>query len=249
MIDYPLNKLIPISIENLFEKSVCGAILIETDNLLYITNNITSDENKIYFYNFDNKINKSIEVSEQYTFNLSQNNLSFMNIEEKKEIIILLCACKKYIKNQKNGILLVTYNFNKNNKITNEFYEFYDTDSFEVYCFCPLSIFEEKNIESENEIKKMNYFLVGGFEPDKSEGIIRLYKLINEEDKIKIEFIDDDIIKNYEDNTFIGFKGPISCLIQAKKNGKILATSWDGNIYYFDAPNKKYFEEIELINK
>ena len=53
---------------------------------------------------------------------------------------VLLCACKKYIKNQKNGILLV--NINEKDSSQNEAkisYIFYNTKNFEVYCFCPIS--------------------------------------------------------------------------------------------------------------
>ena len=48
---------------------------------------------------------------------------------------VLLCACKKYIKDQKNGILLVNPQLGENKEIKNPFY---DTGDYEVYCICPI---------------------------------------------------------------------------------------------------------------
>ena len=55
---------------------------------------------------------------------------------------VLLCACQKYIKNQKNGILLVNindelYKIDYSNSLKINYY-FYDTNNFEVHCFCPI---------------------------------------------------------------------------------------------------------------
>ena len=45
---------------------------------------------------------------------------------------ILLCACKKYKKAQRNGILLVNTQMDEEKDIE---HPFYDTDNLEVYCF------------------------------------------------------------------------------------------------------------------
>ena len=54
---------------------------------------------------------------------------------------ILLCACKKYNKDTKNGILLINPNLGDNKRMENEFYETYN---FEVYCFCQIFNFENR---------------------------------------------------------------------------------------------------------
>ena len=58
---------------------------------------------------------------------------SFQNIK------IILFACKKYIKGQKKGILLIIINLNSNNI----YKQFYETENFEVYCFCQIIIKED----------------------------------------------------------------------------------------------------------
>ena len=100
-----------------------------------------------------------------YSFNISQNNLTLIPDEDDNSINkILLCACKKYIKGEKNGILLVKLELNKNIKIIEKFY---DTSNFEIYCFCPiLKLENDLNIlnKENKKITDSKYFLVGGFD-------------------------------------------------------------------------------------
>ena len=63
---------------------------------------------------------------------------------------------------------------------------FYDTENFEVYCFCPLLYDEDGNNNETRNIVESNYFLVGGFDTDLREGKIHLYK-INYKEKIVIQ--------------------------------------------------------------
>ena len=172
-------------------------------------------------------------------------------IIEDNKYKIILCACKKYYDDQKNGILLVNANLGDNKDIEEPFYE---TNNFEVYCFCPILKVENKNQFIENNVNESykekikitdtKYFLVGGFDTEKIEGKIKLYKMIYGEKawntKIKelqdIEFIDD----NFKD-----FNGAISCIIQSKITGNILISCYNGYIYSFTAPNIKYYEDIE----
>ena len=193
------------------------------------------------------RIIKKEELPFYLSFNLSQNSLTKMNIEKKININkkeynkVLLCACKKYIKGQKNGILVFNYNFNDKEYIKREFYK---TDNFEVYCFCQLSIYERTSdlLNDNYEKTNTNYFLVGGYDLCKSKGIIKLYKLIYnyENDSITIKYIENPIVKGIND-----IRGPISCIIQSKQNGNILITSWDGNIYSLTGPNKEYISILE----
>ena len=87
------------------------------------------------------------------------------------------------------------------------------------------------------EIEDTFYFLVGGFNPNKNKGIIKLFKLdYNEESFVKkIEYIQDV----YTDNKY--FKGPISCITQSKSDGKILITCWDGSVYLFNKPEIDFY--------
>ena len=139
--------------------------------------------------------------------------------------------------------------------IKTEYQKFYDTNNFEVYCFCPLFEIEKTNML--NKVKKIEteYFLVGGFNLSKNEGIIKLYKVKYniEIEKIEIEFIQDIIIEKKEgkkdSECFKGFKGPISCIIQSSQ-GKILVTCYDGNVYLFSEPifiKKREIEDINIV--
>ena len=152
-----------------------------------------------------------------------------MELNEKNKI--LLCACKKYSPQQKNGILLVNPQLEDNLEVINPFY---DTDYFEVFCFCQLFI-------NKNNIKYNNFFLVGGFDNEKAEGVIKLYKLIKEERtcNTKIEFILDIVFES--NGNFEGFELPISSIIQSKKTGNIIISSWDGKIYLLTPVHLDFF--------
>ena len=102
--------------------------------------------------------------------------------------------------------------------------------------------------------KETEYFLVGGFDNYKSEGMIKLYKILycNDACDAKIEYL-QDIVFDRNDN-FEGFKGAINCIIQTKKSKnkeKILVSCYDGNIYLLSKPNLDYYlkeneNQIEL---
>ena len=176
-----------------------------------------------------------------YSLIYSNNGLSLIPREEiDTENKILLCACKKYIKNQKNGILLVNLNkyYNKLNIMT----YFYDTKSFEVYCFCPILLFKTNLILGNNKVEDSEYFLVGGYEIKKYQGIIKLFKIIyGENNNNKIEYIQDIIFEKNKKKNFKSFKGPISSIIQSKEKGNILITCWDGNVYLMSYPDIEYY--------
>ncbi len=151
----------------------------------------------------------------------------------------MLCACKKYKKNQKNGILLVNIDTGKPLNIVHSFYH---TKNFEVFCFCQIGIKSNNNpIRILDELKYNNnnlsytdYFFVGGYDKGKSRGSIKLFKLIKSENNYSIEYIQDiDIEKSKK---FKGFKDTINCIIQSKRKGDILVTSWDGGVYLLSPP-------------
>ena len=199
---------------------------------------IDGGKDKMIFFNYKNY--KIIKKFEGYSFILSTTGLCLMNTKDDSDKI-LLCACKKYIKGQKNGILLINNlkNINESDKI------FYNTNNFEVHCFCPILINEVVNFFKNSKFKKTNYFFVGGFDKNRNKGIIKLYR-IKKGKKIKIEEIKEIYKKkeivdiNKEDNKeFKGFKGPITSIIQSTKNGNIIVSCWDGNVYLFKKPNSK----------
>ena len=161
---------------------------------------------------------------------------------------ILLCACKKYLPEQKNGIVIVNLS-NTNNEIISE--NFFATDNFEVNCFMPILKIRNNNVDKfavENvEIEETEYFFAGGFDEEKGEGIIQLYKIFddNEENIVSIEYLQDiDFVYNEK---FRGFEGNITCIEQSKINGNILINSSNGNIYLFSKPNLEYYlNETEI---
>ena len=89
-------------------------------------------------------------------------------------------------------------------------------------------------LPNKNRNKITNYFFVGGFDRNRGKGCIKLYR-IKIKKIIKIEEIVDINIKHTKE--FKGFKGPISCIMQSTRNGKIVVTCWDGNDYLFEEPN------------
>ena len=61
-----------------------------------------------------------------------------------------------------------------------------------------------------------------------------------------IEFIQDiDIEKTKK---FEGFKEPINCITQNKRNGDILVTSWDGGVYLLSPPKMDIFLSQDQID-
>ena len=244
-----LGKIIEIKGNLIFKQQFFGGIKIN-DYIIALTSNKSSPkgEDKIIFYNNNSK--KIFKDIKEYSFTKSQNNLTLISIENESNKKLLLCACTKYVENQKNGILLIKIQFDdrEEEKTLDIFYE----TTFEVHCFCPIFFFENDNHILEKKNKKLIYtkfFFVCGYDKNKKEGLIKLYKYnYNEKDfdKTEIEYIKDIEIEN--ENKKIIFKGPINCMIQSQKTGKIILTSLDGNVYLFSSPNINQLNSI-LINK
>ena len=173
--------------------------------------------------------------------------------ENKKDKIckLLLFGFKIYKKDDRNGILLLKLKlYNHNRK---KFETFYDTKNFEVYCFCTILDIKNKILldhYDKTQAIETEYFLVRGFYLDKKEGIIKLFKVIydNEIEKIQKEYIQDIIVEKWigkeDSECFKGFKEPISCIIQSS-NGEILVTCYDDNVYLF-SKSKKWIIESRL---
>ena len=230
--------------------ATCGKKL--TDNIFAIVSNkiMENGDDKLLYYNI-NKWNV-FKKEEDYSFNTGPNSLFLIETDidinkednnkrksnrkkknKKNNIIIknknekaklLFCACTKYEQDQKNGILvLCPYNISIKKK-------FYDTEDFEVFCFCLLN----------NDINDKKYLLVGGFDNNLNQGLIKLYDIIlyNEIELTELKFN-----RNIKD--FSRFKQPISCIIQSPKTGEIVVTCWDGTINLFSKPNIEQLEQLE----
>ena len=177
------------------EGNIRGAIKIN-DNIVALTSSSTipGGKDELFFYNTKNK--KANNFIEGYSFASTVNNMAILkssnkNIQDK----ILLVACIKYKSGQKNGILLVNPQTGDNKLVEKPFYE---TDDFQVYCFCQLRAC--KNLDNLHiQYEDTDFFFVGGFDEGKGMGAIKLYKAIFNEKayKTKIEYIQDvDIIPN-----------------------------------------------------
>jgi len=241
------SKIISSTNDKIRNKSYFGGIKINEDLIAITSNKILSKgEDNLLIYNSNSKKFNSQEIK-GYSYILSRNNLYLMPIPEEfenKENKLMFCACKKYIAGQKNGILLLKLILNDNIQI---YKEFINTGNFEVYCFCHIFIIKNEYIlgNEENESVKYHtqYFFVGGFDIDKNEGKIKLYKVIYNKDikKTKIQYIQDIQIEN--NKSFNGFRGAITCILQSTINGNILISCFDGNVYLFTEPDVN-----ELIN-
>ena len=214
-----------------------GGIKI-SDNYLALTSNsmLPNGEDILAFYDIKNK--KIIETKNkvEFSFNIGVDGLNLMEIgKDKKEI--LLCACKKYKLSQKNGILIINPEIKEKEEIK---FNFYDTEEFEVNCFCPI------NIKEKNSYFTSNYFLVGGYDNEKNIGIIKLYK-ITSNDKFNTNFnltlLQDIIIEKTK--KFKGFNGTVRNMIQLKNRNLLLVNCWDGNIYFFSKPNISFYLKEE----
>ena len=185
----------------------------------FISNKILSNgEDKIIFYNLSSK--NIVKIIKNYSFNLSQNTLCLIFKENESNNKLLLCSSKKYLKCQKNGILLLKIQLKNDFSISKSFYE---TNKFEVYCFIQIFISNENSVLKKKQLIGTEFLLVGGFDTDKLKGLIKLYKINYNKDNFdltNIEYIHDNEIK--KDKKYKGFKGPIICITQSKYNGNIL---------------------------
>ena len=159
-----------------------NAIKISDTIIALVSNSILVDgEDALTFYNIKNidKKEKNGNKIRGYSFIASSNGLFLMSSKKnEQQNKILFCACKKYLPKQRNGILLVDVLDDKNQRIV----KFNETENFQVYSFCPIFLDDDKN---KNKKIETDYILVGGFDVDRREGRIKLFKaLYDEEDKL-----------------------------------------------------------------
>ena len=99
------------------------------------------------------------------------------------------------------------------------------------------------------KIDKTDYFIVGGFDEDKREGIIKLFKIENNSNINEINIIYIQDINIEKNNNFEIFQMPITCITQSNISGNIIITCFDGNVYLFKPPNIDFFINLEKKNK
>ena len=241
--DFFINKNSKSKFENIevLNNDVFRSGIKINDNIVALSSNsvIKHGQDNLSFYNIETQETKNIFG---YSYIYGTNGLSLMNIKGKK---ILLCACKKYLPEQKNGILIIDLSTINNDNISEIFFE---TNNFEVNCFCPILDIKNKNkdkYDGDNiKYKETEYFFVGGFDEEKGEGIIQLYKAFYdiEENHISIEYLQDIEFKS---NDIFKGEGSITCIEQSIINGNIIANCSNGYIYLFSKPNIQYYlEEI-----
>ena len=189
---------------------------VNPNSLLLINTNIDLN-------NRDNEGQKRKKKSKKNkNRNIQKNN----NNEKAK---LLICACTKYYDDQKNGILVLCPNGKKIDD------NFYDTGDFEVFCFCLL-----KNHIDDNIIIDTNYLLVGGYDNNLNQGLIKLYEIVYNG---IIELTKLKFIRNLHNSSLL--KSQLNCIIQSTEKGNIIVTSWDGTVNLFSRPN---FESLKLEN-
>ena len=208
------------------------------DNYIALTSNKISKSNGEDVFAIYDTRKKYITKKIGGSFVSGVNGIELIEIEKNNKKY-LLCACKKYISGQENGITIIDADIKEKEDLI---YKFYNTDDFEVNCFCQINI---KN--DDNKYEKTNYFFVGGFDTEKRCGIIKLYRIINDKidnlEDFKIEYLQD--IKVDIPDEFQTFGGTINIIIQSKTNGKILVSCFDGRIYCFSQPKIEYYLEDE----
>ena len=228
-------------IDILNKKAYRGIIKI-SDNIFALSSNkiIVDGEDKLIFFTIIRKVGdakKSFQIKKSteitgYSYIASTNGLCLVSVEKnKRQNKILLCGCKKYLQEQRNGIVLV----NVLDKAKQDFISFYETGNFEVYCFCHILL------DDEDGNKKINsdYILIGGFDVDKREGRIKLFKALYDENDI---FTNIEYLQDIE----FGFEGAVSSIIQSQKHGNILATCYNGEIYMFNKINLDFYLSCDI---
>ena len=225
-----------------------NGIKITNNIYAFTSNNISplNENSQLIFYNIMTR--KTIKAINDYSFILTSNGLCLIsNEKDSLNNKILLCGCKKYNPEDKNGILLVNLTLEKKEKF---FYVFYDTESFEVFCFCQIFKVQNENyidedITFEENIKKekTDYILVGGYDNEKMEGMIKLYRIMynkkNDNDEIKLNFIQD--VSMGKNDKFYGFENAVSCIIQSEITGNVITSCWDGKVLLFTPPNIDFY--------
>ena len=226
--DNILNKERKIS-EIVNEKQYLECISLNDKLICFKSNKqLLNGQDKLIILNLSTK--KIISEINGYSFTLYSDRLILLPIDEKGEKKILIASCTKYSNDQKNGILVVNFDFKSEEKVETKA-EFLETEYFSINCICYLD--DKKNDNNKKDI----YFLAGGVDSEYKKGMVKLYKIYEKEGKTCIEFLQEVLS---EEN----FEGAISCIHQLN-NGKIIISAGNGNIL-FSSPNLDGYKEDDF---
>ena len=200
------------------ESSISSTVSLSNNQYIIFIGSKCSKENN--YLSETNKVSTSKYSLSDFSFNLNESSIALIKLTNSN---FLLCACKKYNRKQANGILIVNLKVLEGETME---YKFYDTGNFEVYCFCQI-------------FGNSAFIFVGGFDLNKRRGIIKIFK-VKDENETEIQFLQD--IENIEDNNDSPlFDLPVNNIIQTKDSGKIIITTIDGKIYLFSKPNLDFY--------
>ena len=217
------DKLETKNMNKLSNNSYKSGYLINNKYIALISNSlIPGGNNEIAIFNLSN--NKMVNNITKFSPNITENGIEKIKLEDNDK---LLFSCKKYNSHQKNGILIVDINsINEENDDELNF-KFYDTNNFEVNCFCQILI-KKINLNDEIIYEGTIFFFAGGFDLDKRIGSVRLYKF-KKENSLEIKYL--------QDIDFYDFDMPVNTITQLKESGEIIITTADKGIYRFSKPN------------
>ena len=217
------DKLESKNMNKLSNNSYKSGYLINDKYIALISNSlIPGGNNEIAIFNLSN--NKMVNNITKFSPNITENGIEKIELKDNDK---LLFSCKKYNSYQKNGILIVDINSinEENDDELNS--KFYDTNNFEVNCFCQILI-KKINLNDEIIYEGTIFFFAGGFDLDKRIGSVRLYKF-KKENSLEIKYL--------QDIDFYDFDMPVNTIIQLKESGEIIITTADKGIYRFSKPN------------
>ena len=217
------DKLETKNMNKLSNNSYKSGYLINNKYIALISNSlIPGGNNEIAIFNLSN--NKMVNNITKFSPNITENGIEKIKLEDNDK---LLFSCKKYNSHQKNGILIVDINsINEENDDELNF-KFYDTNNFEVNCFCQILI-KKINLNDEIIYEGTIFFFAGGFDLDKRIGSVRLYKF-KKENSLEIKYL--------QDIDFYDFDMPVNTITELKESGEIIITTADKGIYRFSKPN------------
>ena len=217
------DKLESKNMNKLSNNSYKSGYLINSKYIALISNSlIPGGNNEIAIFNLSN--NKMVNNITKFSPNITENGIEKIELKDNDK---LLFSCKKYNSYQKNGILIVDINsINEENDDELNF-KFYDTNNFEVNCFCQILI-KKINLNDEIIYEGTIFFFAGGFDLDKRIGSVRLYKF-KKENSLEIKYL--------QDIDFYDFDMPVNTITELKESGEIIITTADKGIYRFSKPN------------
>ena len=232
--------------EEISKESLLDGIKITDSLYAFYSNEKFNEKNIILIYDTkkeisDQKIDNNPKSIKTFANSIGKNtfpsfNNPFYVINVNDNYKILLCACRGYCSNNVNGILITRI---EASTFTTKSKDLFDTEDFEVSCFCSIH---------ENKEKKYSYILVGGLETDKRRGMIKLYKFSYKgfDDDVKIEFIQDAIedFEQFQDDDFDGRINKI--FIPEGKKRDVIVQCFGGSCYLFNLPkDDNYIERYE----